>query len=336
VLSLKNVQLKTFPKVFETCAIQDLDLSKNQIEEIEFTQSRLADSLLYLDFSSNKIKKIPPSILYLQKLQKLSMAKNKIKVLPAFISDLPVLEKLHLQNNLIRCFSSQALNLGSNLKTSYLRKFKELDLSGNFCFESYSSNLMLLNPLFKPVLSLKELAFAAQFQAKQKFQFFATLQSSSKNYTRANLHEVWNCNSCKKTFLKLTSAFVMKVQNKSVGDFSSKTVFGGRETRFQIYDLLCYECGKVSIEVDELFETIKQLELTISNLENPPDEPIVVMPFREENGDPAGNLLRKLHSLNEFKEKSTKYLIENYVNLIHGLRAFDPVARKEVKVTIFI
>ena len=139
VLSLKNVQLQAFPKVFETCAIQDLDLSENQIEQFEFNQSKLADSLLYLDVSSNKIKKIPPSILFLQKLQKLSMAKNKVKVLPAFISDLPALEKLHLQNNLIRCFSSQALNLGSNLKSSYQRKFKELDLSGNFCFENHSS-----------------------------------------------------------------------------------------------------------------------------------------------------------------------------------------------------
>ena len=135
----------------------------------------------------------------------------------------------------------------------------------------------------------------------------------------------------------------MTVQNKNVGDFSSNSVFGGRESKFQIYDLFCYECGKISMEVEKLFETTKQFELAISELENPPDEPIVMMPFREEIGDPAGNLLRKLHSFYEFKEKSTKYLMANYLGLINRLHGFDALefnrtsmSRKNVKITIFI
>lgn len=106
--------------VFNLQGLNYLNINDTCLEELPEEISKL-ENLTNLVLHSNKISKLPSSIVKLSKLKVLDVSRNCLEILPDELANLPQITTINLGSNSIRELPSQALNL----------KLSILDLSNN-------------------------------------------------------------------------------------------------------------------------------------------------------------------------------------------------------------
>jgi len=206
--------------------------------------STLANSLQHLDLSENLIKQWDCSIVNVLNLVQLNLKSNKLKCVPGYISRLEKLETLYLQKNLIKEIAKEAL-----MKNGYNRKFRELMLEENFCFQnSAAQNTTLYNQKFRKIPRLEELAFYGQITKLQKTklrrrtpnQILKLVDShATLNKLFANADLFWTCHKCSKLQYGFSRAKTKTTTYVAAADFTTSLV-GGIHERF--LKVSSYQC----------------------------------------------------------------------------------------------
>jgi len=121
-VKLRNFNLKSLPyELSNVHGLLELDLSRNNFEQIPIEFPDSLCSLLHLSLKCCKISEITPSIKKLRYLSVLDLEMNFIVELPKEISRLRKLKHLHLSNNRIQCIPN----------LSELTDLKEINLDCN-------------------------------------------------------------------------------------------------------------------------------------------------------------------------------------------------------------
>lgn len=128
----KNVELKI---------LQNLDLSENQIENLEFLKNLTSKNLLSLDISNTKIQKISnENVGHLKNLKILKIIKCKLKIIE--INKLKNLVEIYLNKTIFNEFN--LMNIHKNLKN--LKKFYSISFELCCILKKYSNNQILCQP----------------------------------------------------------------------------------------------------------------------------------------------------------------------------------------------
>ena len=107
--------LSALPEDFEQKAKANsrVDISENEIVNLNFDFSVLSATLKELDVSSNKLKSLPPSIASLRNLEILHAYQNELVSIPEDIGSLAALRELNVFNNKITGVPESISKLGS-------------------------------------------------------------------------------------------------------------------------------------------------------------------------------------------------------------------------------
>ncbi|XP_076258665.1 remoulade isoform X2 [Rhynchophorus ferrugineus] len=139
-LNLSNNNLKTFSTKVELIALQKLNLSGNQITELQESQFKEVPHLRRLDLSGNVIKQIHiKSFEGLKHLERLKLNNNELtSIIVGTFDALPNLKQLDISNNPLQCdcgllwvldyIQNQSVKLISNPKCNSPPSFKGLPL----------------------------------------------------------------------------------------------------------------------------------------------------------------------------------------------------------------
>lgn len=120
-LHLVHQKIDSIPTaIFQFKNLQDLDLSRNRIKEVNERLGEL-QNLQYLNLSRNKIEVLPTSIGNLINLKKLIANQNEIVAIPVQIGQLKKLEVLDLWSNELSFFPDQLVEIKDNLRRMDLR-----------------------------------------------------------------------------------------------------------------------------------------------------------------------------------------------------------------------
>ena len=122
------------PSLYQLSNLKLLDMSGNNISEIDGNLLKGLSSLVELDFSKNKIKYIPNSIQYLAFLEVLRFSNNQLLEIPEELGALTRLKKLFLNENSLQFLPKNIFSKMIGLEEIYLYK-NRLE---NIC-DSYSS-----------------------------------------------------------------------------------------------------------------------------------------------------------------------------------------------------
>merc|ERR1711881_312444 len=275
-LDLSDNDLDSLPSSCHTLALHTLNLSKNKIAAYRFTvdaaasatptsalarkigaleiqnlttmkRSQLSMNLISLDLSENLIKEWDSSIVKLEKLKSLYLRSNRLKTLPGYISRLEHLEVLHLQKNLIKIVHREALK-----KNGYNRKFKELMLEENFCFQALTnatnapSKVLFNQQLRRP--RLEDIAFTAytkklaqsKFRRRTPNEIMRTLQTRTLvSQWYQDLDLFWTCQKCSKLQYGYSRARTKTEMHLPAGDFTAQLVAANHERFLKVFG---YEC----------------------------------------------------------------------------------------------
>ncbi|KAM9307559.1 leucine-rich repeat-containing protein 69 [Gastrophryne carolinensis] len=236
VLHLGNNSFEHFPEELKYLhSLQRLHLFGNKISDISGDILGGLENLISLNLNNNKLKRVPPEICTLQKLETLSLNHNCLKDVPKELCVLQCLQELHLANNQLQTLPEQIAYL-TNLQELHvyrnnliglpeglcrLRKLRVLDVAGNQ-IQSFPSSIHEIplqelyceeNPLLKrePVsaiqdeelLSLKEIT--ARFILQNIQSRDSVFREQIKYYPQAKtiLSSRNNCAMCGSWFLDM-------------------------------------------------------------------------------------------------------------------------------------
>jgi Leucine-rich repeat (LRR) protein len=120
-LFLSGNKFSDIPEALKGMPIKYLDLSANMLELVNIRKGDL-QQLTGIKLDQNEIRELPPELLLLPNLHKVSILGNLVAVLPKWIKSLKGLTELDLSSNILKVLPEEITQL-SNLK--------ELSLSGN-------------------------------------------------------------------------------------------------------------------------------------------------------------------------------------------------------------
>ncbi len=119
-LDLHQNRLGSFSEVPISEKLDSLILSVNRISELDNLPN--APNLSNIDLDTNKIAKVPKSILGLGKLHSLNLQNNDINNLPGEIGVMNTLRKLHIEGNPLRGLPAKFRQVTTNILKDYLKK----------------------------------------------------------------------------------------------------------------------------------------------------------------------------------------------------------------------
>lgn len=157
---IRKIKKSTWP---ESDSVKTIVLSSNHLKRIGFKKNY---SLINLDLSDNKLKRIPRSIRKLKHLKSLDLSKNEIRRVPCFIKNMDSLVELKLNYNQIKSLNKRDIRKLRNLKSIHIGANMVRELPNNLELLTQLETLNLginqiseVPPSFSELKSLEHLIF---------------------------------------------------------------------------------------------------------------------------------------------------------------------------------
>lgn len=242
-LDLSSNNLATFPEKITSLKISSLNLSNNKIKSLPDFQKNdeFSKNVNSIEIANNLISNLPKSLMNVINLKRFILTKNKIKSIPVYLHYLKNLDILHLDKNLIRNIPFHAFT-----NNQYRKKFKELRLDGNFCFQSQKTEtpeIKVSYNQFVPykIKSLVDIGIQSLYKRfrKRTGSHEKTVGKLEHLGVVENLEEFWSCKDCGNVYYGFERAKKRNVRLYSLSEFSSDSVSSIAESFVQLYYYTC-------------------------------------------------------------------------------------------------
>jgi len=242
-LDLSGNNFTTFPEKITSLTISSLNLSNNKIKSLPDFQKNdeFSKNVNSIDITNNLISSLPKSLMNVINLKRLILTKNKIKSIPVYLQYLKNLDILHLDKNLIRNIPFHAFT-----NNQYRKKFKELRLDGNFCFQSQKTEAPEIKVSYNQFVPYK-IKSLVEFGVQSLYKKFRkrtgsheqTVGKLEKLGVVEHLEEFWSCKDCGNVYYGFDRAKKRNVRLYSLSEFSSDSMSSIDESCVQLYYYTC-------------------------------------------------------------------------------------------------